>query len=109
MVKRLLATEIDLTPHIREVYDKLPPEHREQLPWEALAGLVNAYLATPQGRKEILDTFLTVVIAAHEMTPKVRQGVWDVLGTKVGILSLSADPTSRHLGPRSRGITNSSL
>lgn len=88
----LSETPIDLEPMLRQAYALLSEEQRSTMSYESAAALIGSLMATNEARANMSATFLALLQSMKDLAPLLRDQVYQVLNSNVGILSLSEAP-----------------
>lgn len=87
-------SQADFEPVMRKQYASLPASQRAAVPLPVFLAAARHMMSTPEGRKQLNDIKAQFSGAIAETTPQLREQLFDILATKLGILSLSAVPDS---------------
>lgn len=104
----LKETPVDLEPMLREAYSMLPNEQCSNVSYESFLALVRSVLATDEARATMARTFLAVFDQMKDIAPPLREQLYQLLNSNVGMLSLSEDPVNvlmwAHYADNHRGL-----
>lgn len=99
---------MDLAPHLREGYEKLDPELREQVTVDQFLDLARSTLSTDEGRAIFWETIAGALQWIRDFTPTFREQIAEQFQSRFGILSLSEAPDNAlmwaHYGASHRGF-----
>ena len=94
IVEQLDGKTIDVTEMFIEEYHKQPAEIKNKISLQRMLTLARAALAQPGAEhfaSQVINRFMAAIKAA---TPAMRNTMWDELGKRLGMLSLSESPDS---------------
>lgn len=103
-----MLDKIDLAPHLADAYELAPAEVRGRVSFDDFKVLVAGFLQTPDGHQLVAASLGETLQIAEDLTPRLRDDIYNALGTKIGILSLSAVPDNplmwAHYADEHRGM-----
>jgi hypothetical protein len=92
VIRYLTENPLDLTPHLREAYEELPPAAKAQMPFEVFLAFAQQSVESLEGQKIFSDTIAMGLGVLRDVTPGLRSQMAESFRTKIGILSLSEIP-----------------
>lgn len=86
--------QLDIGPHLKEAYAKLPRHVRKQVSFAAYKRNAEGSLRSQEGQAIVAKSLETSLSVFRDLTPKFRDDIYTALGSRLGILSLSSFATS---------------
>ena len=83
------ANPPDITENLRQMYDGLPAEQKQIMPFETVLLLSRAMMQGDNGQRLVAEALNQVAEMARELTPGLRDQMLRRLRNEIGILSLS--------------------
>ncbi len=90
--EQLAGKEIDLTQFPIDEYEKQPPHVKEKVSCDQVLALARGVLAQPGAEQYVSALIKTFIKMIQGITPTLRSTMWEQLGTRFGMFSLTETP-----------------